>query len=86
MYEALKNGDGSLSVAGHRIDPRTLRCTNLRDGNACNRHINDILSDASEAKKGQVGIACYGGLTEHELETLQKAAEVRQLAFTRALA
>jgi AICAR transformylase/IMP cyclohydrolase PurH len=85
MYEKLKNSDCFIVVAGHRFDHRTMRCVSVKEGNPCGRHINDVLSDASFAKVGTQGVACYGGLTELELSTVKEAVEIRDKAFANAM-
>jgi hypothetical protein len=81
MYDDFKNSDGLILVGGHRFHPRTHLCINLRNGCDCLRHINDVLSDAPYAKRGDLNIACYGGLTDIELSSLQAAYAARLKAF-----
>lgn len=81
MFEEFIGTDGTWLIAGHKFDPRTMRCVNLREGAPCNRKVNDILSDALRANVGEPHIACYGTLTPHELETLRRAYDARTKAF-----
>ena len=65
---------GCFAIAGHRFDPRTMRCTVVHhDGRLCMRSLNDVRSCLAEAKVGDVGVACVGSLNQHELDTLAKA-------------